>query len=412
MRRGTSSLSAFRFSMDFKAIKVVSFYKNKEELQNALNEMTNRGILLRSELKNENGEINVTFNIHSIVRKYCYNQLSSTIKRQVHYQLQDYYSSIPIPEKKNVTSVQDITQIIEYYFHTIMVEDYSLAHRFYNDEIKSYLYKFGEYHLMIELLESLFPMGMGTLPFLDTEAAKAQVLNELALAYKQVGQLINAIKTYQQHNVIRKNNNEFFSLSIGLGNISRVLFDIGNFESAITSVKEKIEIAKQNGFEEDIALGQLELGRFFAYMGKFENSDEFLNNGTTWFNESRNENGSNLAMLYQNIRYLLNDDQINVLGRINEKDIFLENVKNIERRVRYRILIAVKKIYQLERNMDGGKKGKYEIMELKNLLNNILKDCINHNLNKFRIETLLLFSRLYWIRSKLKGYEENDTSVA
>jgi len=397
-------LCPFRSTIEYDAIQAISTDIKKKDLRNALKELVNRGLLFWDKKRNK-------YDFHPIVRNYCYNQCTSKMKKEIHYRIRDYFSSKSKPKESNINSVKDISNLIEYFYYTIMVKDYTLAHYIFNDGIKIYLDAFGEYHLMIELLESFLSEGEEPVPSLDSDTEKAQVLNDLAFAYKQVGHLINAIKIYQQHNIIREKNNDLSSLSAGLGNLSRVLFDTGDFNAAIYNIKKKNKIAQQIGDKDDIALGHLELGRYLAYIGRFKESDNYLKKGGRWFNKSRNRNGKFITMLYQNIRFFLTNDYIKVLKKIEETNITIQEIINIRYRIRYDILIANIELFKLKKQSYQNENIEKDVKLLHNRLSNILKDCVEHNLTKFKIETLLLFAKLYNISFSIQRDEENDISI-
>ena len=112
-------------------------------------ELEDRGMLFRDKKSSK-------FDLHQIVRKYCYDRLKD--KKSIHLVLTDYFNYLPAPEK--IESVDDLAPVIELYHHTVRAGRYDDAWDLAYDRLfhLSY-YKFGAYQTLIELLRALFPYG-------------------------------------------------------------------------------------------------------------------------------------------------------------------------------------------------------------------------------------------------------------
>ncbi|ODS35823.1 hypothetical protein BEH94_05560 [Candidatus Altiarchaeales archaeon WOR_SM1_SCG] len=99
-----SKISAFRNPMDYDSLLIFNDFESEEKFNDVLIELTDRGLLFRDEKHNK-------FDLHPIVRKYCYDRL--TDKEGVHSKLRDYFDAIPAPAK--VESVDDLAAVIELY---------------------------------------------------------------------------------------------------------------------------------------------------------------------------------------------------------------------------------------------------------------------------------------------------------
>jgi hypothetical protein len=132
-----SRLSAFRNPMDYDAISIFNEFGSEEKFNEVLLELVDRGMLFRDEKSNK-------FDMHPIVRKYCYDQLRD--KEGIHSQLMDYFAAIPSPEK--IESVVDLAPVIELYHHTVRAGRYDEAVVLFRDRLEDELYyKFGAYRM-------------------------------------------------------------------------------------------------------------------------------------------------------------------------------------------------------------------------------------------------------------------------
>jgi hypothetical protein len=134
-------LSAFRNPMGYDAISIFNDFGSEEELNGVLLELVERGMLFRDEKSNK-------FDLHPIMRKYCYDRLRD--KEGVHSKLSGYFAKIHVPEK--IESVEDLAPVIELYHHTVRAGRYDEAAKLFNDRLYDELYyKFGAYQT-IDLL--------------------------------------------------------------------------------------------------------------------------------------------------------------------------------------------------------------------------------------------------------------------
>jgi len=114
-----SRLSAFRNPVDYDAILIFNDFGSEEKLNKILIELVDRGMLFRDDKSNK-------FDLHPIVRKYCYDQLRD--QEAVHLVLKDYFTYIPAPKK--IESADDLAPVIELYHHTVRAGKYDEAYVF------------------------------------------------------------------------------------------------------------------------------------------------------------------------------------------------------------------------------------------------------------------------------------------
>jgi len=261
-----SKLSAFRNPMSYDSILIFNEFKTEEEFDDSLIELVDRGLLLRDAESNK-------YDLHPIVRRYCYDRLLD--KSGVHSQLRDYFATVPKPEK--VESLDDLAPVIELYHHTVSSGRYDEARQLYRDRLSEPLYfQFGAYNLDIGFLRALFPDGEDKPPRLKKEADQAWTLNALANCYSLSGQPKKAVPLFEKHNDLQEKAGKKKNLVRGLCNLADDQMKIGNFKSAESNLRRRINLSQETKDEFDEAIGHNEFGRLFAYQGRFEESEKEL----------------------------------------------------------------------------------------------------------------------------------------
>ena len=271
-----SRVSAFRNPMDYDAISIFNVFGNEEKFNEVLLELVDRGMLFRDTKSNK-------FDLHPIVRKYCYDRLRD--KQGVHSKLRDYFAAIPAPEK--IESVDDLAPVIELYHHTVREGRYDEAVVLFRDRLEDELYyKFGAYQTIIELLRALFPDGEDKLPRLKDESAQGWTLNVVANSYSLSGQSRRAVPIFERSSEIAEKRGEKENLVIDLGNLAFQQILIGEFDTAESNLSRSINICRKIKDEFREAIGHLELGQLLAYQKEFAESEKELSNGMKGFVEA------------------------------------------------------------------------------------------------------------------------------
>jgi tetratricopeptide (TPR) repeat protein len=289
-----SKLAAFRNPMDYDAVSIFNDFGSDEEFNDVLRELVDRGMLFRDEKSTK-------FDLHPIVRRYCYDKLLD--KEGVHAQLIDYFAAVPASEK--VEFVDDLAPVIELYHHTVRAGMYDEARDlFYNRLAGPLYYTFGAYQTRIKLLRALFPDGEDKPPRLKREDAQAWTLNSLAASYALSGQSRKAIPLLERQAVIREKQGDKMNIAIGLGNLATQQFIIGELDAAESNSRQSIEICREIEAEFEEAIGHQELGRLLAYRGEFEESEKELAKSTKHGKETEDKQGICLDEAYRSLRSL------------------------------------------------------------------------------------------------------------
>jgi tetratricopeptide (TPR) repeat protein len=290
-----SRLSAFRTPMDYDAVSIFNDFGGEEKINDVLIELEGRGMLFRDEKSNK-------FDLHPIVRRYCYERLMD--KEKVHSRLMDYFAAIPEPEK--IESLDDLAPVIELYYHTVKAGKYDVAREFYSDRLASPLYyRFGAYQTIIELLRALFPDGEDKPPRLKKEGDQARALNELAKSYALSGQPRNALNSFKIAINLADKLEEKENVAVGLSNLADVQMNIGELDAAEYNLRRRNEISCERMDEFDKAAGHDGFGRLLAYRGKFEESRNELTSALTLFTKFDEVQSQCIVWAARSIRSLL-----------------------------------------------------------------------------------------------------------
>jgi len=257
-----SRIAAFRSPMTYEALSAVSPYRKPEQLDAALQELIDRGLLF---FDPERGR----YDLHPVVRRYAYDRLAD--KEGVHSRLRDYFAAVPAPEKDKVQSVDDLAPVIELYHHTVRAGRYDEARALFHGRLDDPLYfRFGAYQTEIELLRALFPDGEDSPPRLKSESAQASTLNDLAAVYAFSGQPRRAVRLFGRHYAIQEKRSDTKNLAIGLGNLAQQQIVLGELAAAEANLRRSIELFREVGHEFGEAVGHRELGRLLACESAFE----------------------------------------------------------------------------------------------------------------------------------------------
>jgi len=262
-----SKLSAFRNPMGYDSISIFNEFETEKRFDDALIELVDRGLLLRDIQTHK-------YDLHPIVRKYCYDRL--TEKEKVHSQLRDYFAGVPKPEK--FESLDDLAPIIELYYHTVSSGQYDRAIELHQERLSNPLYfQFGAYQAEIDLLRALFPDGEDKPPRLKKEGDQAWTLSVLANCYSLSGRPKKAVRLLEMSNQVVERLGDKLGIAIGLGNLALMAqIPLGELKAAERTLQRSIDVWREmrDGLQE--ATVHQELGRLLAYEGKFEESNKEL----------------------------------------------------------------------------------------------------------------------------------------
>lgn len=302
-RKLLSRLAAFRHPVSYEALRGIAAIDNGEEFNSAMDDL-----VLKS-LVNYNHD-NQSFDLHPIVRRYAYDRLQE--KETIHSDIKDYFAAVPPPDV--VECLEDLTNLIELYVHTVRAGQHQEAFKLFLDRLNRTLYfQLGEYQKELELLRTLFPDGKEysqdgitvVLPKLSRETDQAWVLNELANCYSLTGQPFKAaslfdacIKTYEKEKL-----RDYIAICLRNQAIQQLL--IGELQLAETNLRSVISLCQEikNNYLE--AMTHEKLGLLLAYRGEWNESEKELSEAQDLFKKRGNKWGEISTHSYKAFRLLL-----------------------------------------------------------------------------------------------------------
>jgi tetratricopeptide (TPR) repeat protein len=292
-----SRLAAFRGSFTHEAIMSISPYGSEANLDAALEEVIDRGLLPLDRVR-------VRYEMHPVVRHYAYDRLMDKIG--VHTSLRGYFAKMPAPDDDKIASVDDLAPAIELYFHTVRAGQYDKAMSLFQERLHDQLfYRLGAYQVCIELLRELFPAGEETTPKLRTEGARAWIRNELANSYGRSGQSRRAVPLFLATAESYEKGPDRPNLAISLANVADDQLKLGHLSEVERNVRRVINLVRRSDGE---AIGHLELGRLRACQGLFEESSSELDTARLWLREQRKKQSEGIVWAYRTLRALMMDE--------------------------------------------------------------------------------------------------------
>jgi len=268
-----STFAALRSPVDYKTIKEFSAFEREKDLHEALKALVNRGLLFRRKEETTDYKTATIYDLHPIVRSYCYERLDN--KKDVHSRLQEIFSKVPTPER--IRSVGDLQPLIELYHHTVGAGRHEEAWDLFVNRLKDPLYfQFGDYNIIISLLISLFPKGKVTTPLVSEPCAQNIILHGMGNCYALLGQPSKAIPFSELANKIASEERDMMQLVIGLGNLADDQRKIGDLESAEANLLQGLELGAE--IDEDIVKWAMnrEMIRTKACIGEYTEAKAYF----------------------------------------------------------------------------------------------------------------------------------------
>ncbi len=249
------------------------------------------------------------YDFHPVVRRYCYERLKG--KQKVHLRLRDYFAAVPAPREEEVQSLEDLAPVVELYHHTVRAGRHDEARELYRDRVMEPLYfRFGAYHMCIELIRVLFPDGEEELPRLRGETAQAWTLNELATYYDLSGQPRSAVGAFEKALKLAEKVGDRGNAAVVLVNLANERLELGELAAAEGNVRRSIDLLHDIGDEAREAVGHKDLGRLLAYRGIFAESEHHLQTAQEVFDALGAQRTSFVSVVraYGALRALLTGD--------------------------------------------------------------------------------------------------------
>jgi len=317
-------IACFRAAMTYDALKILHRDgKGNIILDEMLKILESRGLLHWDRKANK-------YDLHPIVRRFAYDQLTASDRTSAHTRLVNYFEAVPKLEK--VDKLEDLAPVIELYHHLVGAGNLDEAKKIFKDRLDTpTYYQFGAYHLQIELLRALFVDGEDKPPRLKSEAAQTQILNDLSAVYSLSGQPHRAIQICKIIIAIdEKNNDKSADAAITLGNVATLQLNIGALGAAERNQRHYIELSIELGIEAENADAWRELARVLSYRGLWKESDDEFQTSQTLFEKAHNVQGQSVLWSYRALRFLLMARQsvISNQSSVNSNQSQIVNLKS------------------------------------------------------------------------------------
>jgi tetratricopeptide (TPR) repeat protein len=281
-RKVLQAIAAFRMPATYDTLAALfvgegKLFPSETRLDTALAELEDRGLLGWDRRANR-------YDLHPIVRGVVWSRLDETARRSTYGNLETHFKALPPVEQEKVGCLEDLTSAVELYNTLIGLRRYDDAYVVFRDRLSdATLYRLSASRQHAELLETLFPDGLGQLPRLKQASHQAFTLNALAQAYNLGGQPGRAVPLYRTASEIADRERERQSLSVGLCNLSDAFRSAGSLRESEAAARRALSISRElrNDFREAISLYWL--GLTLAARGAAEASEASLQRSLRMF---------------------------------------------------------------------------------------------------------------------------------
>lgn len=157
-------------------------FEHESSLDAALTELEDRGLVGWDRRSNR-------YDLHPVVRGVTWQSLGRVGQRIIYENLESHFEALPTGSDVEVTSLDQLTPVIELYHVLIGLERYDTAFSVFEQYLfKPVLVRLGECRKAAEWLEGLFPEGLSAPP-LGSGRDRQSALHMLAYAYHYSGQI-------------------------------------------------------------------------------------------------------------------------------------------------------------------------------------------------------------------------------
>ena len=380
-----SRIAAMRGPVDYDTAKVLSAYKDENQLKEALRELVARGLLFRQ-------KDNPCYDLHPIVRQYAYERLGDKVA--AHTVLKDYFAAVPEPDK--IQTLDDLQPTIELFHHTIRSGGYEDAFKIYRDRLTVPLYfQLGAYDVDISLKVAFFPDGEDNPPCLKDESQQAWLLNSLAIAYDNTGQSRKVVELFKRALSLAEKLGQKNNLARGLSNLTSSQILLGELKKAESNLHRCINICIETKDRWE-AVGHRELGLLFIYTGRYEQADKELQKALSMFAEQKKEQSQSVSWSYRALWAILTDEPQTALKALDKARHFWE--------------LDAKHTYPVERDLvqilwlSGAAKRQISGLQAAEMdLTDTLCRCRRIRLVEFEADILLELAKLHWQKAAGKN---------
>ena len=224
-RRTLWTLAAFRMPATWDTLCAVLIGETEQQpcrdqraLVAMLTELEDRGLVGWDKVANR-------YDLHPIVRGVVWAGLDGKAQQGVYEHLHTHFESLPmVGYWENVSRVDELTPAIELYYTLIGLKRFDDAWHLFEQRFDlEALERLTGNYLLVEMVESLFPQGVGDLPQLAKSRDQSWALNFLAIAYQFNGKPRLASDLFKRCALLDEQVDNLSDLAVGLSNFSESL---------------------------------------------------------------------------------------------------------------------------------------------------------------------------------------------
>ena len=250
------TIAAFRMPASYDTLAALLIGEGKacadeRELDGVLTELEDRGLVGWDKRANR-------YDLHPLVRGVVWSGLSDDARRGVYTSLHAHFEAVPIIDDfLKVNSLEDLTPAIELYNTLIGLGRYDDASVVFRDRLNyATHFRLSASRQRVELLELLFPDGLGQLPRLSIQDAQGFTLSSLAQGYQFSGQPGSAAALHRRASTIDSELKNDSYISIDLCNLSDTLRLSGALHESELAARRALVITRNQDdrFQEAVSL--------------------------------------------------------------------------------------------------------------------------------------------------------------
>lgn len=237
--------------------------------------------------------------LHPVVRHYAYACLED--RALIHEQLRQFYDrTVNITNIDAIKHTEDLSSLIELYYHTARTKRYNEAATIFLDHLyKPISIRFGMITTLIELVSELFPNISDPKSFVTDNSLQIRVLNVMAYAYRLAGRSELILYFYQESTELAKTIGGVSDIAFGLRNMLRQYLLSGNINSAYEMQSAHSKLADDSSDLSLKALGFRDMGVLKSVTGDYLGAKKDWNEAERLFTELKDERRLGMVWAYR-----------------------------------------------------------------------------------------------------------------
>lgn len=262
-----SQIAAFRFPVDYAAVKVFNPYSDIVQFHKALRELEDRGLVAWDRSAN-------TYDLHPVVRAYAFESMGEDARVETFDRIRSHFDGLPPEKLDEVTEVHQLHRSIEIYTALVRAGQLDSASDFYGSRLRDILlYQVAAYHTIVELLTPLFRDGLTKPPTLSTPSPQSARMTDIANAFLFLGKTNKASHVYEAKLKLNLEQKDAGNLAVGLLNYGNTLRNLNQIRRAEVVWGLALQVAEANEDVDNIAFGHQRLFRATSERGAWAEAE-------------------------------------------------------------------------------------------------------------------------------------------